>query len=106
MRYLQPQPLRPTALHPMDATDRQIIEALPASNPSDLDIVQAARLLVRYRDSLLSTDLHEQLQQTLAAWGLTALELNARARTIWQSGWRPALSTDQQEVGSGADVEG
>lgn len=85
-----------------------MIEALlAAASPTDDDIVHAARLLTRYGNSLLSPDLLAKILQAVENWGLTLPELQQRARLIWQSDWRPALpnSPQQQQVGSGADVE-
>lgn len=94
--------------HPLDGSDRPVIEALlAAASPTDEDIVHAARLLTRYSGSLLSRDLADKILQAPENWGLTLPELQQRARLIWQSGWRPAVpnSPQQQQVGSGADVE-
>jgi hypothetical protein len=95
--------------HPLDGTDRPIIEALGAVNPpSQLDIINAARLHIRYRDSRLSPDLLDQLLVAIQRWSLSTGELQERARAIWQSGWRPPLPgfVEEQPVGSGSDVEG
>ena len=100
-------PARPAGLHPMDTIDRQTIHSLsPSSEPSDADIVQAARLVMRYRDSRLSPDLMALLGQALQRWSLTVEELFSMARAIWQSGRGPQALNDDQPVGSGADVEG
>jgi hypothetical protein len=106
---LRPAPVAaPAQLHPLDPADRPIIEALLyRSAPSELDIVNASRLYVRYRDSLLSPDLAEMILQALKTWNLSVEELQGRARSIWQSGWRPPMpAAEEQPVGSGADVEG
>lgn len=98
----------PPGLHPLDATDRPVIESLLlVSQPSDRNLVDTARLLSRYRGATLSPDLWDKLQQALGRWGLTEDELNTRARVIWASGWRPSMDhADAIDVGSGADVEG
>jgi hypothetical protein len=97
----------PCSLHPLDPTDRPIIEALAqVHEPSAMDVVNAARLLTRYRDSLLSADLHQQLLRTLERWGLTPADIRNRARALWLSGWLPPVFTEEQQVGSGADVNG
>lgn len=98
----------PAQSHPLDLTDRPIIEALLQQPvPSELDIVNASRLYVRYRDSRLSPDLAETILRALQIWDLSVEELQERARSIWQSGWRPPAPTaEEQPVGSGADVEG
>ena len=88
--------------------DRPVIEALLQQPvPSELDIVNASRLYVRYCSSRLSPDLAETILQALKAWNLSVEELQERARSIWQSGWRPTpQAAEEQPVGSGADVEG
>lgn len=97
----------PGGLHPLDHIDRQTItELLVVEQPSDLDIADAARLVARYRDSLLSRDLTGLLTQVLEKWGMTSTELFSRARALWQSGWRPDLAAQAAaEIGSGSDVE-
>lgn len=108
MQIPQPRSDTPASLHPLDQADRLIIETLlTVETPLQIDIVQAARLVTRYRDSLLSPDLYSKLQQVMTCWSLTIAELHERARDIWMSDWCPSLATpQQQEVGSGADVEG
>jgi hypothetical protein len=99
----------PPSLHPLDATDRPLVEALLATRvPSDGEIVDAARLHTRYCDSRLSPDLAVKIRQAIKAWGYSLSDLQEAARRIWQSGWRPAspASPEEQQVGSGADVEG
>lgn len=85
-----------------------MIERLLATpSPSDDDLVHAARLHARYKDSRLSPDLLPRILQALENWSLSIDELHARTRKIWRSGWRPQLddSPQEQPVGSGADVE-
>jgi hypothetical protein len=95
--------------HPLDGLDRPVIERLlTVTDPSDTDLVNAARLHARYKDSLLSPDLLPKVLQAMENWSLSLDELHARTREIWRSGWRPRLddSTQEQPVGSGADMEG
>ena len=95
-------------LHPLDAPDRAVIlHLMTVTTPAEMDIVNAARLVTRYRDSLLSRDLYEKLLLILESWSLTTEQLNERSRTIWFSGWKPTFNAKSDEqVGSGADVEG
>lgn len=83
-----------------------ITALLQVAAPTDANLVDAARLVTRYRDSLLSPDLADQLRQVLANWSMSLGRLQQRTRAIWASGWRPAIAEQQSEVGSGADVEG
>jgi hypothetical protein len=98
----------PASPHPLDGIDRPVIEALlAATEPTDANLVDAARLLTRYRDSRLSPDLAPKILEALRNWSLSAEQLHERTRAIWASGWRPSLQDTprEQQVGSGADVE-
>lgn len=97
----------PAGLHPLDAQDRATIASLlEVTAPVPLDIVNAARLNTRYRDSELSKDLYPMLIQAVANWGMTIDEVVKRALGVWSSGWRPeAARSDEITVGSGANVE-
>jgi hypothetical protein len=89
--------------HPLYGQDRPIVDRLlAASDPSDADITDCARLLMRYIGYPGAVDIQEDLARTLVNWHLDADQLYARSRAIWASGYRPALADD--EVGSGADV--
>lgn len=91
----------------MDAHDRAIIlQLLEVREPAPMDIVNAARLDTRYRDSLLSTDLYRLLQQVARNWNTTLADISDRSRAIWLSGWKPTIGQPEEQVGSGADVEG
>jgi hypothetical protein len=90
--------------HPLHRTDRIVVDRLLQSAlPSDQDITDAARLLNRYDGFPGQYDIPSDLVAAAKAWGFANRdELNTRARSIWQSGFRPGLQGD--EVGSGADV--
>lgn len=106
-----PRTEAPPSPHPLDGTDRPVVEALLAvEKPQDSDIVQASRLLIRHEGSCLSRDLYPALLEVLRRWNLSQEELNQRSRAVWASGYRPQASSSNLEpsvaVGSGADVEG
>jgi hypothetical protein len=105
---LVPAPL-PAPLHPLDAVDRPIIEALlRVEQPGDEDIVHAARLWTRHRGSLVSPDLQGMLEEAFRKWGLTQEEIYERSLEVWsRPGWRPSACGQESSstVGSGADVE-
>lgn len=95
------------SLHPMDRVDRGTIQALlQAETPGDAEIVHAARLAIRYRDSRLSTDLMDLIREAANRWSITLDELYAQARSVWASDHSPAALQQDLAVGSGADVEG
>lgn len=96
----------PAGLHPLDRIDRETInDLLFVREPSELDLVNAARLITRYRDSRLSADLRGLLSRVLRNWSLSAAELFSITRAIWCSGWTPTAPSQDEAVGSGADVE-
>ncbi len=92
--------------HPMYNTDRDIVSRLaskPLEELTNEDIVNAARLLIRYDGLSDGEDLRGDIILALHNWNKTPNQLHIKAREIWQSGWRPG-QLDDDEVGSGADV--
>lgn len=92
--------------HPMYNTDRAIVDRLsskPLDELSDADIVNAARLLIRYNGISDGKDIRGDIVLALHKWNKTPNQLHIKAREIWQGGWRPSQLLDE-EVGSGADV--
>lgn len=91
-------------VHPLEQRDRPIVDRLLATDaPDQQDLVDCARLLLRYQDFPGATALQADLQRALARWTLSRQELFAATRSIWASGFRPA-SGQEAGVGSGADV--
>ena len=94
------------------ASDRRRIRQLLTLEPGDSEVIDAARLLMRYGNNSdrFGADLAELLAQVLQRWGLSREQLHARTRSLWASGWRPVLDpsvqTDGVAVGSGADTVG
>lgn len=92
--------------HPMYNTDRAIVDRLsskPLDELSNADIVNAARLLIRYNGLSDGEDIRGDIVLALHKWNKTPNQLHVKAREIWQGGWRPSDLLDD-EVGSGADV--
>lgn len=84
--------------------DRPIVDRLLAANqPSDTDIADCARLMMRYLGFPGARDIQQDLARSVSNWRMDTDQLYRRARKIWASGWRPAI-VDGMEVGSGADV--
>ena len=91
--------------HPLHATDRELVDQLLAAhNPSDGQLVDLGRLLMRYSGFPGAHDLQDDLQKTLRLWGLSRAQLNARCRAIWAAGFRPGAGAVPQAVGSGFDT--
>lgn len=94
----------PDQTHPLYASDRETVDRLLAvEQPSDADLVDAARLLMRYQGFPGATDLQEDLAKTLRLWQLDRTALQARTRAIWAAGFRPAPAAGDA-VGSGFDT--
>lgn len=92
--------------HPLHALDREVVDRLLAvATPADADLVDAARLLMRYAGFPGAADLQEDLAKLLRLWGLGREELHARTRAIWAAGFRPAAEAGGAEaVGSSFDT--
>ena len=90
----------------------RIAELLGIKQPADRDLIDAARLIQRYRHTPQAEPLQLQLLQLLEHWGLSASSLFAATRELWASGnagGDPARRTADAllatPVGSGADLE-
>ena len=91
--------------HPLYSIDRDHIDRLIAKEvPEDRDIVELARLLLRYEGFPGVSDLHEDMKKILNLWGITRDVLNVKARVIWEGGFRPGMNPSDV-VGSGFDTE-
>lgn len=91
-------------IHPLYADDRDRVDALLAcEEPGDAQLVEAARLLMRYQGFPGARDLQDDLVKLLRLWGLDREALHARTRAIWAAGFRPA-SAAADAVGSGFDT--
>lgn len=90
--------------HPLHGDDRDRVDALLAcQEPGDAQLVDAARLLMRYEGFPGARDLQHDLARVLRLWGLDREALQQRTRAIWASGFRPAPATGDT-VGSGFDT--
>jgi hypothetical protein len=84
----------------IDADLSRIQGLSDADTPSDDDVVDAARLVSRYS---AHPEILKPLAAAVRAWGMDRASLNARARTLWQGGYRPSLGAEVS-AGSGSDV--
>ena len=87
--------------HPQNKTDRIIVESLlkVQSNPSDRDLVELARLIIRYRDFPGARDTQKDLQEVLNTWQLTEEQLYTKTRAIHAAGvvYRRTPTGEQQD---------
>ena len=90
--------------HPLYASDRDTVDRLlAAKSPSDADLIDAARLLLRYQGFPGARDLQEDLAKALRLWGLDQDGLHQRTRALWAGGYRPVPAA-AEAVGSGFDT--
>ena len=90
--------------HPLYEIDRNNLDRLLAKkSPVDEDIVELARLIIRYEGFPGAKDIKEDSLRILKFWDLSREALNQRAKEIWEKGYRPGSNLDE-EVGSGFDT--
>ncbi|MFN9870812.1 MAG: DUF3288 family protein [Cyanobacteriota bacterium] len=91
--------------HPLHAGDREVVNRLlAAQEPADADLVDAARLLMRYDTFPGAADLRDDLARVLRLWGVDRDSLQERTRAIWARGFRPGPTAPAEAVGSGFDT--
>ncbi len=90
--------------HPLHALDRVVVDRLlAAAEPGDADLVDAARLLMRYEGFPGAQDIQDDLAKVLRFWKLSRHALHERTRAIWAADFRPSPSSGEA-VGSGFDT--
>ena len=90
--------------HPLYDSDRDTVDRLlAAETPSDADLIDAARLLLRYPGFPGARDLQDDLTKALRLWGLDLDTLQSRTRALWAAGYRPVPAA-ADAVGSGFDT--
>ncbi len=90
--------------HPLYITDRDHIDRMLAKSvPEDEDLVDLARLLIRYEGFPGAIDLQEDMEKLLDLWGLSRVSLNAKTSDLWNKGLRPGQSSGGN-IGSGFDA--
>ena len=90
--------------HPLYSVDRDHLDRLLSiEKPSDEDLIDIARLFMRYEDFPGANDLQTDLLRILNLWNISKEELNSRTRTVWGKGYRPS-SFPNEIVGSSFDT--
>tara|TARA_Y100001968_G_C19451634_1_gene769084 strand:- start:4497 stop:4805 length:309 start_codon:yes stop_codon:yes gene_type:complete len=90
--------------HPLYLVDRNHLNRLLAKvTPTDEDLIDLARLIIRYDGFPGADDLQSDMNKILKLWKLTNETLNAKTRQIWESGYRPGNNIDET-IGSGFDT--
>ncbi len=75
-----------TQQHPQASQDRLISQRLLSEEPTDLNLVELARLRIRYQGFPGAADIKTDLDQALKRWQLTETELFTRTRKLHQLG--------------------
>jgi hypothetical protein len=71
--------------HPQWRSDRQIANTLLSAEPTDYNLVELARLRIRYRGFPGARDIQADLDKALQQWQLTEEELFTKTRQIHQT---------------------
>tara|TARA_B100000161_G_scaffold36420_1_gene21713 strand:+ start:983 stop:1297 length:315 start_codon:yes stop_codon:yes gene_type:complete len=90
--------------HPLHLTDKNIIDSLISKEkPEDLDYINLARLINRYRNFPGEIEIKNDIEKTLKFWRITQNELFSKTKKIWSRSFRPS-GTNRDLVGSGFDT--
>ena len=90
--------------HPLYLVDRDHVNRLLAiKTPVDQDLIDIARLLMRYEGFPGANDIQMDMVKTLRLWGLTKDQLNSRTKEIWSKGFRTG-NDSEENIGSGFDT--
>ena len=68
--------------HPQEKNDRQIVENLLQTGINDFNLVELARLQIRYRNFPGAREMQRDLDLLIKQWGLTEEELYDRTREL------------------------
>tara|TARA_Y100001968_G_scaffold50564_1_gene41244 strand:+ start:19874 stop:20194 length:321 start_codon:yes stop_codon:yes gene_type:complete len=91
--------------HPLYQIDRdRINRLLGQGSPNNSDLVDLARLIIRYQDFPGADDLKSDLLKVLNLWKMTKESLNSKTKEIWEKGFRPGNELNDA-VGSGFDTD-
>ena len=72
--------------HPQWTSDRQTVNSLMSGSPTDYNLVELARLRIRYRGFPGATDIQTDLDKVLQQWGFTEAELYQKTQKIHATG--------------------
>ena len=72
--------------HPQYKGDRQVVNQLLKGDPTDYNLAELARMIVRYKGFPGARDIQKDLQTVLNQWNYTEETLYAKTREIHQQG--------------------
>lgn len=71
--------------HPQYKADRDVVTGLLNGEPTDFNLIELARLRIRYDGFPGARDIQADLDKALANWSLTEAALMAKTRQIHQA---------------------
>lgn len=85
--------------HPQWRSDRAIVDSLLTGQPNDYNLVELARLRIRYRSFPGARDIQKDLDKVLQQWGFTEANLYHKTRQIHAIGqvYRTGSSKGESE---------
>ena len=86
--------------HPQNKKDRATVNSLlQVSDPGDRELVELARLIIRYRDFPGARDIQQDLITILDRWHLSEESLYSQTRVIHAQGtvYRRTATGEQQD---------
>ena len=72
--------------HPQEKRDRAIVDHLLAAEPSEINLVELARLRIRYHNFPGARDIQRDLDRVLQQWQLNEEQLYEKTRLIHATG--------------------
>ncbi|MBD2778705.1 DUF3288 family protein [Iningainema tapete] len=72
--------------HPLYNRDRPLVDSLLSAEATDHNLVELARLRIRYQGFPGARDIQQDLDKVLQQWGLSEAELYAKTQELHQIG--------------------
>ena len=90
--------------HPLHTSDKNTIDSLITKDkPEDIDFINLARLINRYKNFPGEIEIKNDIEKTLNFWNITKNDLFSTTKNIWSKSFRPS-NTNKDLVGSGFDT--
>ena len=91
-------------IHPLHDTDKNIIDDLIVKQiPEEIDLINLARLIIRYKNFPGERILKNDLEKIIKFWNISEKHLFARTREIWSNNFKPN-NAPKDLIGSGFDT--
>lgn len=85
--------------HPQAKSDRAVVDRLLEAEPNDINLVELARLRIRYHNFPGARDIQKDLDLVLQQWQLDEEDLFAKTRQIHTQGnvYRRSVDGEKQD---------